>query len=196
MVPGFGGVAVVGFTPRTGLDAGSQNSTGFVPRPPPTPVEQLGLHPAPDRLDHAVVVAVADGSHRRHKARIPAPGGVNAHDVNCVVGLDCSGGLPVAGRHREGVGDQRGRLRRVDGPADHLARAGIQQHGAVDLALPGEMFGDVGNPQLVWRRAGEVTVDQIGQRWGFDAWAAGAGCRAGRGYRPGASASAPRGSRR
>ena len=41
--------------------------------PPPLAVQQLDLHAAPERLDHGVVVAVADRSHRRHQ-----PGGLGA----------------------------------------------------------------------------------------------------------------------
>jgi hypothetical protein len=36
-------------------------------------VEQLDLHPRPERLDHRVVVAVPDAAHRRHQ-----PGGLRA----------------------------------------------------------------------------------------------------------------------
>ncbi|GAA2460618.1 hypothetical protein GCM10010405_51240 [Streptomyces macrosporus] len=36
---------------------------------PPAAVERLGLHPAPERFDHGVVVAVADRAHRGNQAR-------------------------------------------------------------------------------------------------------------------------------
>lgn len=34
-------------------------------------VEELDLHPPPERLDHRIVVCAADGPHRRSKAGAP-----------------------------------------------------------------------------------------------------------------------------
>ncbi len=38
---------------------------------------------------------------------------------------------------------------------------GVEHDGAVDLALDGGVLGDVGDPQLIGRRAGEAPVDQV-----------------------------------
>ena len=40
---------------------------------PALPVQQFGLDPAPEGLDHRVVVAVADRAHRRQQARGAGP---------------------------------------------------------------------------------------------------------------------------
>jgi hypothetical protein len=64
--------------------------------------------------------------------------------------------------HAEGVGDQRGGLVAVDGPADHPTGEHIQDHTAVHLAFPGGVLGDVGDPQLVGGRPVEAALDQVG----------------------------------
>ena len=47
---------------------------------------------------------------------------------------------------------------------------GVEHDGAVDLALDGGVLGDVGDPQLIGRRAGETPIDQIhGDRVGSGA---------------------------
>src|SRR5690606_31769278 len=63
--------------------------------------------------------------------------------------------------HVQGVDDQGGVLFGVDSPADDLAATSIQHGGAVDLALPGRMLGDVRDPQLVQRETVELAVDQV-----------------------------------
>lgn len=63
--------------------------------------------------------------------------------------------------HVQSVHDQGGVLFGVDSPADDLAAASIQHGGAVDLALPGGMLGDVRDPQLVQRETVELAVDQV-----------------------------------
>src|SRR4029450_5483189 len=40
---------------------------------PAVSVQQLDLHPRPERLDHGVVVAVADRPHRGHQPRVLGP---------------------------------------------------------------------------------------------------------------------------
>lgn len=57
--------------------------------PPLLPVEQLRLQPASEGLDDCVVIAVADGSHRRHQAgRANAPGEAPRREVSAVVGMN------------------------------------------------------------------------------------------------------------
>ena len=61
----------------------------FQAGPPLAAVEQFGLHAAPERLDHRVVVAVADRAHGGHQAGVAGavgegPGGV----LHPVVGVD------------------------------------------------------------------------------------------------------------
>jgi hypothetical protein len=102
-----------------------------------------------------------DGSSPEAQAR-----SVNAQEVNClppVIGMDhhaLAGGAVVDG-HVQGAGDQRRGLGGIDGPADDAAGAGIQYHGAVELAFAGGVLGDVGDPQLVRARPGELAVHQV-----------------------------------
>src|SRR5665648_250308 len=64
-------------------------------------------------------------------------------------------------RHVERVDDQLGVLDVVDGPADDLATVGVHHGAAVDLALPGRVLCDVGDPQLVRSQPVELAVDQV-----------------------------------
>jgi hypothetical protein len=66
--------------------------------------------------------------------------------------------------HAQRVGGQINLLAGIDGPADDPAGVRVDDDAAVDLALPGGMLGDVGDPQLVgpsrWksRRTRSLTV--------------------------------------
>jgi hypothetical protein len=83
MFPGFGGAVVVGFHATDRIGWTLSYSTGLsMPGVrqldaglPAAAVEQLGLHATPERLHHAVVVAVTDGSHRRHESGFVDPAG-------------------------------------------------------------------------------------------------------------------------
>ena len=84
---------------------------------------------------------------------------MNAHDVywGSVVAVDYGSlGLAVLDRHPERVDNQVGGLGRVDRPANDSPREGVEHDGAVHLALPGRVFGDVGQPQPVRLGACEV----------------------------------------
>src|SRR6266699_5717507 len=63
--------------------------------------------------------------------------------------------------HAERVGDQRGTGRGFDRPPDHATRPGVEHDGAVHLAFPGRMLGDVGDPELIRLVAMEVPLDAI-----------------------------------
>src|SRR5665811_798715 len=59
------------------------------------------------------------------------------------------------------IRDRLGVLDVVDGPADDLATVGVHHGAAVDLALPGRVLCDVGDPQLVRSQPVELAVDQV-----------------------------------
>jgi len=63
--------------------------------------------------------------------------------------------------HAQRVVDQCRLATPIDGPADHLAAEGVEHDAAVDLALPGRVLGDVGEPQDVRTVDGEVALDQV-----------------------------------
>jgi hypothetical protein len=71
--------------------------------------------------------------------------------------------------HAEGVGDQWGGLVAVDRPAHYSAGEHIQHHTAIQLAFPGGVLGDVGDPQLVGCWPVEAALDQVsgGRRIGL-----------------------------
>jgi hypothetical protein len=72
-----------------------------------------------------------------------------------------AGGDASAGGHAERVEDEPGGLGAVDGPADDHARERVQDDAAVELALPGRVFGDIGHPQLIGARASKHAPDQV-----------------------------------
>src|SRR5918994_4222211 len=69
--------------------------------------------------------------------------------------------VALADGHAERVGDQRRVLGRVDRPADHSPGEQVEHDGAVHLAFPGGVLGDVGDPEPVWVVASEVPVDEV-----------------------------------
>jgi hypothetical protein len=82
--------------------------------------------------------------------------------LGAVVAVDHDAfGLAVLDRHPERVHDEVRRLRRVDRPADHSAGERVEYDRAVHLALPRWVFGDVGQPQPVRFRPGEVAIHEI-----------------------------------
>jgi hypothetical protein len=59
------------------------------PVAPTLPVEQLGLHPAPDAFDHRVVVAVPDRPHEGHQTGGACPFGEGPGcKLDAVVGVN------------------------------------------------------------------------------------------------------------
>ena len=83
--------------------------------------------------------------------------------LDAVVGVDDQAGIrvAVADGHVERVRDQRRGLGGVDRPADDAPGVGVQDDGAVHLALAGAVFGDVGDPQLVASVAVEHPMHQV-----------------------------------
>ena len=71
------------------------------------------------------------------------------------------GGPPAPRRHLQGVDDELGPHVVGDGPADDAAAPGVDDHRHVDLALGGEVLGDVAHPQPVWAVNDELAVDQV-----------------------------------
>ena len=73
-------------------------------------------------------------------------------------------------RHPDRVQDQLGAQVVVQCPAHDPPAAGVDHHGQVEEALPGAQVGDVGDPQLVRNRRGEVAFDEVvGGRGGASA---------------------------
>jgi hypothetical protein len=70
-------------------------------------------------------------------------------------------GVALLDRHPERVASQRGGWVVADRPADDAAAERVEHDRAVDLALPGRVFGDVGQPQVVRTAAPELAVDEV-----------------------------------
>jgi len=63
--------------------------------------------------------------------------------------------------HAQCIGDERSTRPRVDRPADHPARPGVEDHRAVHLALSRRMLGDIGDPQLIRLVAMKLSLDAV-----------------------------------
>jgi hypothetical protein len=70
-------------------------------------------------------------------------------------------GFALVHGHAEGVEDQLAAQVIGHGPSDDPSGAGIDDHGEVEESLPGAQVGDVGDPQLVGARGGEVPLEQV-----------------------------------
>src|SRR4051794_28887323 len=70
-------------------------------------------------------------------------------------------GVASLDRHPERVrGQASGRLV-ADRPADDAAAERVEDDRAVDLALPGRVLGDVGQPELIRTLSPEDAVDEV-----------------------------------
>ena len=77
--------------------------------------------------------------------------------------MDHSIGSTLAKGHIQGVFDQFASQMVGHGPADHAATEGVYDNREVEEARMGRHVGDIGYPQPVSGRSGEVPVDQIGR---------------------------------
>ena len=68
------------------------------------------------------------------------------------------------GRHLDGVDDELGTDVIGDRPAHDPTAERVEDHGEVDLAGPGRVFGDVHDPEPVWLGRVEGPAHQIGRR--------------------------------
>jgi len=80
-----------------------------------------------------------------------------------VIGVDHSPSRrgAVGEGHLQGTGDQTGGLVVIDRPAHDAAGERVEHDRAVQLALPGRVFSDVGDPEPVGLFACKVAVDEI-----------------------------------
>ncbi len=104
-----------------------------------------------------------DGISPAERILSPKAQEVNWTPLSWVVGVHDPArcGPAVADGHVEGVDDQRAVLAGVDRPTHDPAAVGVEDGGAEDLAFPGRVFGDVGDPQLVRGQAVELAVAQV-----------------------------------
>ena len=136
----------------------------FDPRFPSLPIQEFGLHSAPERFDHGVVIAIADRSHRRGQDRVLLPAGEcpgrKLHSVARV--NECAGcRASIQYGHSQSVWHQCRCLRAVDRPPDDSPRKRIQDNGVVNLAFTRGKFRDIRDPQLIRLVASELAVHEI-----------------------------------
>src|ERR1700680_1976851 len=84
---------------------------------PALSVEQLHLHPTPERLHHGVVVAVANRAHGWQETRVNGASGKRPRrELRSLITVDDGGSprLALVDGHTERVGDERSARRGVD----------------------------------------------------------------------------------
>lgn len=132
---------------------------------PTLSIEQLDLHPAPERFDHGVVVAFAHRSHRRaqsglHGPRRELPG----HELRPLVAVDhrlSAKEITLFDHHAEGIRHQGGCRLAIDLPLNDTSTEGIQDNGAVELPFSGGMLGNVRDSELARSVPIEVSLYTI-----------------------------------
>ena len=72
-----------------------------------------------------------------------------------------AGVAPGPGGHVEGVEDEGGGHGAGRLPADQAAGEDVDDEGDIDDTRPGRAVGEVGHPQGVGTRGGEVPVDEV-----------------------------------
>ena len=84
--------------------------------------------------------------------------------MSSVVGVDhnLSRGGAIFDRHIQGVNYKVCVLIIIDGPTDDLSTKSIKIGGAIELAFPSGVFGNVGSPELVGLGACVLPIDQVG----------------------------------
>jgi hypothetical protein len=73
--------------------------------------------------------------------------------------MNHGGGTALAKGHVERFQDQCRAQMSGHGPADDAAAESVEDHCQVEKARPGRDISDVGDPQTVGRRGGEVAFD-------------------------------------
>ena len=70
-------------------------------------------------------------------------------------------GRPRFERHVQSIEHQGRVLLAVDGPTHDFPAVGVHHRTAINFALGGGVFGDVGDPEFIGLDTVELTVDQV-----------------------------------
>ena len=126
--------------------------------------EQLALERCVEALAHRIVVAVANGSHRRPYAAFTAAlTERNRGVLATLIGVmdDVFGSTPVD-RHVKSIEDQFRSQMRGHGPADDPPAEDVENDGQEQEPRQRRDVGDVGDPELIWSGGRKVPVHEIG----------------------------------
>lgn len=128
--------------------------------------DQLALECGEEALTHGVVVAVADGSHRRPDSRFPAsPAELDRGVLAALIGMmDHCRGRSLHDGHVERRRDERCPQVCCDSPTHDLAAPHVEHDGQIEEAHPRRNVRDVSDPQRIGPIGHELSVDQVGSR--------------------------------
>src|SRR2546428_721922 len=132
-------------------------------------VEKLALETGEEALGHRVVIGRADLAHRGGDPRLAAAVAEGEAGVlRSVIGVVDESGLGTAtsDRHLERCGDDLGLQGSAHRPADDAAGAGVDDHREIEEPFVAPDVRDVGHPEPVRTRGGEVAADQVGDHRG------------------------------
>jgi hypothetical protein len=126
-------------------------------------IEQLALQGGKEALAQSVVEAVAHRAHRGANPRLTATLAEGQGGVLCtLIGVvDHPFGPTLLQGHVQSLQNQLGAQMGRHRPADDPAAPGIHHHRQVQESCPGRDVGDVGHPEPIPARGGEVPLHQI-----------------------------------
>ena len=144
------------------LEPLEERHAGFGLTLKPATVEHFAFERGEEAFGHGVIVGIADRADRRHHARCLAafPEGIARVLTAAIRMMDDGVGSALRERHVEGTEHQLGPQVRLQGPADDASRPDIEHAGEVEQAGPRRDVGDVGDPEAVRPRGGELAGDR------------------------------------
>jgi len=119
---------------------------------PPFSVQQLDLHPAPERLHDRVVETIPDRTHWGEQTGVEgSPGERPRGELRALVAVNngASVGSALVDCHPERVGHERSSRSTVDRPPDYASRPGVEDYSAVDLSFSRRVLGHVSDPEFI-----------------------------------------------
>src|SRR5271167_2095714 len=128
-------------------------------------VKQLALEGGEEALAHGVVETVTHRAHRgSHTGLLAAFAEGERGVLTALVGMmDAPGRTALSERHVERLEHQLGAQIDLHCPAHDLAAEGVEHHRQIEKAGPGRNVSDIGHPQAIGPRGGEVALDQVGR---------------------------------
>src|SRR5665213_2000523 len=148
------------------LDEIEHNGRGFALILESMEREQLALQRRVETLAHRIVVAIANGSHRRSNAlALAALAKGDRRVLAALIGVMDHVLRPAPeDRHIERFEDEFGAQVVGHSPTDDATAEHVEYDSQVEKAGPRWDIGDIGNPELIRTVGAEVSIDKIRSR--------------------------------
>ena len=146
------------------FDPGDDRDAEFLSGVPARAVKDGLLQQREEALHGGVVPGGPDAAHGAdHVVATQGENEFPASKLTAPVAMDDAAGDIAAVGYRvgQGLGGQPRLHAGVDAVADDAAGELVLDRAQVELAFAGAVFGDIGQPQCIWRWGGEDPADQI-----------------------------------